>query len=238
MNSAAVGVQGSAPVGQRAETARSLPQVHHSVAAPGPESDVAGWRRMLGFLGPGYLIAVGYMDPGNWATDLAGGSGFGYSLLWIVLLSGADGDVPAGSPRAPRHRHRARPGSGLPRARAAALGHPAVAALRNRDLRDRPRRGDRHGDRAEAAVRPAADARRAGHGVRRPARALAAAARLPPARGVRDRAHRDRRRLHRPPGRDGAAAGGTTSSPGSCRNTRPSPTRTCCTSRSASSVRR
>src|SRR5687767_7161591 len=45
-------------------------------------------RRLLGFLGPGYLIAVGYMDPGNWATDLAGGSGFGYSLLWIVLLSG------------------------------------------------------------------------------------------------------------------------------------------------------
>ena len=47
----------------------------------------SAWR-LLGFLGPGYLIAVGYMDPGNWATDLAGGSGFGYSLLWIVLLSG------------------------------------------------------------------------------------------------------------------------------------------------------
>src|SRR5688572_4237851 len=45
-------------------------------------------RRLLGFLGPGYLIAVGYMDPGNWATDLAGGSSFGYTLLWIVLLSG------------------------------------------------------------------------------------------------------------------------------------------------------
>ena len=44
-------------------------------------------RRLLGFLGPGSLIAVGYMDPGNWATDLAGGSGFGYALLWIVLLS-------------------------------------------------------------------------------------------------------------------------------------------------------
>jgi manganese transport protein len=45
-------------------------------------------RRLFGFLGPGYLIAVGYMDPGNWATDLAGGSSYGYSLLWIVLLSG------------------------------------------------------------------------------------------------------------------------------------------------------
>lgn len=44
-------------------------------------------RRLFGFLGPGYLVAIGYMDPGNWATDLAGGSAYGYSLLWIVLLS-------------------------------------------------------------------------------------------------------------------------------------------------------
>jgi manganese transport protein len=44
-------------------------------------------RRLLGFMGPGYLVAVGYMDPGNWATDLAAGSSFGYSLLWIVMLS-------------------------------------------------------------------------------------------------------------------------------------------------------
>jgi manganese transport protein len=44
-------------------------------------------RRMLGFIGPGYLVAVGYMDPGNWATGLAGGSTFGYSLLWIIMLS-------------------------------------------------------------------------------------------------------------------------------------------------------
>src|ERR1700722_18850843 len=45
------------------------------------------WRKMLAFAGPGYLVAVGYMDPGNWATDLAGGSRFGYSLLCIILLS-------------------------------------------------------------------------------------------------------------------------------------------------------
>jgi manganese transport protein len=45
------------------------------------------WRRLAVFLGPGYLIAVGYIDPGNWATDLAGGSAFGYELLWVVLLS-------------------------------------------------------------------------------------------------------------------------------------------------------
>src|SRR5262245_31894351 len=45
------------------------------------------WRKLLAFSGPGYLVAVGYMDPGNWATDLAGGSAFGYALLSVVLLS-------------------------------------------------------------------------------------------------------------------------------------------------------
>jgi manganese transport protein len=51
-------------------------------------SETGPWiRRLLGFMGPGYLVAVGYMDPGNWATDLAGGSAFGYSLLWVVMLS-------------------------------------------------------------------------------------------------------------------------------------------------------
>jgi len=45
------------------------------------------WRKMLAFSGPGYLVAVGYMDPGNWATDLAGGSAFGYRLLSVILIS-------------------------------------------------------------------------------------------------------------------------------------------------------
>jgi manganese transport protein len=64
--------------------APSLPESHRTVLiAPG-----AGfWRKMLAFSGPGYLVAVGYMDPGNWATDLAGGSGFGYTLLSVILLS-------------------------------------------------------------------------------------------------------------------------------------------------------
>src|SRR4030095_8759705 len=64
--------------------APSLPESHRTVLiAPG-----AGfWRKMLAFSGPGYLVAVGYMDPGNWATDLAGGSGFGYTLLCVILLS-------------------------------------------------------------------------------------------------------------------------------------------------------
>jgi len=46
-----------------------------------------GWRRVLAFFGPAYLVSVGYMDPGNWATDLAGGSKFGYTLLWVLLMS-------------------------------------------------------------------------------------------------------------------------------------------------------
>lgn len=56
-----------------------------SAVFPSPGSH---WlRKLLGFMGPGYLVAIGYIDPGNWATDLAAGSGFGYSLLWIIMLS-------------------------------------------------------------------------------------------------------------------------------------------------------
>jgi len=62
----------------------SLPEVHGSI----PTVGAAGWvRRFLAFAGPGYLVSVGYMDPGNWATDLAGGAKFGYALLWVILLS-------------------------------------------------------------------------------------------------------------------------------------------------------
>ncbi len=62
----------------------SLAEVHRSVKIP----EGAGfWRKMLAFAGPGYLVAVGYMDPGNWATDIAGGSAFGYTLLSVILLS-------------------------------------------------------------------------------------------------------------------------------------------------------
>src|SRR6266576_2867546 len=62
----------------------SLQEVHRSVAVP---KSLSFWRKMLAFSGPGYLVAVGYMDPGNWATDLAGGSQFGYTLLCVILLS-------------------------------------------------------------------------------------------------------------------------------------------------------
>jgi len=62
----------------------SLPEVHGSIAVP----HTAGfWRKMLAFAGPGYLVAVGYMDPGNWATDLAGGAQYGYTLLSVIMIS-------------------------------------------------------------------------------------------------------------------------------------------------------
>ena len=50
-------------------------------------SHASTWRRMLAFGGPAYLVSVGYMDPGNWATDLEGGARFGYQLLWVIVLS-------------------------------------------------------------------------------------------------------------------------------------------------------
>src|SRR5438874_13784493 len=64
--------------------ARSLPEVHGSIAVP---HNAGFWRKMLAFAGPGYLVAVGYMDPGNWATDLAGGARYGYSLLSVIMIS-------------------------------------------------------------------------------------------------------------------------------------------------------
>ena len=63
---------------------RSLPEVHGSVAIP---HDAGFWRKLFAFAGPGYLVAVGYMDPGNWATDLAGGARYGYTLLSVIMLS-------------------------------------------------------------------------------------------------------------------------------------------------------
>jgi manganese transport protein len=62
----------------------SLPEVHSSVRI---SRSPIYWRRLLGFLGPGFLISVGYMDPGNWATDIAGGSQFGYTLLSVIMMS-------------------------------------------------------------------------------------------------------------------------------------------------------
>src|SRR5262245_30796623 len=62
----------------------SLPEVDGSIAGP---QDAGFWRKIFAFAGPGYLVAVGYMDPGNWATDLAGGARYGYTLLSVILVS-------------------------------------------------------------------------------------------------------------------------------------------------------
>lgn len=79
----------SAPTTRVAPTAGgqrvpSLPEVHESIPVP---HHWTFWRKMLAFSGPAYLVSVGYMDPGNWATDIEGGARFGYRLLWVLMLS-------------------------------------------------------------------------------------------------------------------------------------------------------
>src|SRR6478672_5716537 len=69
------------PIGE----ARSLAEVHGSVET----GQVSFWKRMLAFAGPAYLVSVGYMDPGNWATDIEAGARFGYRLLWVLVMSNA-----------------------------------------------------------------------------------------------------------------------------------------------------
>ncbi|MBC8168026.1 MAG: Nramp family divalent metal transporter, partial [Bryobacteraceae bacterium] len=70
------------PNGEPGST-HSLPEVHASVNT----SSISLWKRMFAFAGPAYLVSVGYMDPGNWATDLEGGARFGYQLLWVLVMS-------------------------------------------------------------------------------------------------------------------------------------------------------
>jgi len=69
---------------RRAAAGPSLPEAHRSVTVP---AGAGFWRKLLAFSGPGFLVAVGYMDPGNWATDLAGGAKFGYTLLSVIMIS-------------------------------------------------------------------------------------------------------------------------------------------------------
>lgn len=74
-----------ASAGQSTRQSKSLAEVHASV----PIANLPFWRRVLAFSGPAYLVSVGYMDPGNWATDLEGGARFGYQLLWVLVMSNA-----------------------------------------------------------------------------------------------------------------------------------------------------
>ncbi len=65
-------------------TENSLPEVFSTVQVP---LNGSFWRKLMAFIGPGLLVSVGYMDPGNWATDIAGGAQFGYTLLSVILIS-------------------------------------------------------------------------------------------------------------------------------------------------------
>src|SRR5690349_16450627 len=67
----------------RTTNGKSLSDVHGSINI----GNKTGWRKLFAFMGPAYLVSVGYMDPGNWATDISGGSKFGYALIWVLLMS-------------------------------------------------------------------------------------------------------------------------------------------------------
>ncbi len=71
------------PLSEHSPTTKSLGEVHSTVETQHPKL----WKRIFAFAGPAYLVSVGYMDPGNWATDLEGGSRFGYALIWVILMS-------------------------------------------------------------------------------------------------------------------------------------------------------
>src|SRR5277367_4397828 len=74
----------STPATRHGVSLPSLPEAHRTI----PFASGASWlRKIFAFAGPGYLVAVGYMDPGNWATDIAGGSRFGYTLLSVIIIS-------------------------------------------------------------------------------------------------------------------------------------------------------
>ena len=134
----------------RSQSGTSLPEVHGSILIP---HDAPPWRKILAFAGPGFLVAVGYMDPGNWATDLAGGAQFGYSLLWVIMMSNLMAillqhlciklGVVTGRDLAQACRdHYPRPIVVVP-----------VGPVRAGHRRHRPRRGRRLGDRPAAALR-------------------------------------------------------------------------------------
>jgi manganese transport protein len=69
-----------------AQSHTSLSNIHSTVSIP---QNLKGWRRIFAFFGPAYLVSVGYMDPGNWATDIEGGARFGYTLIWVLVMSNA-----------------------------------------------------------------------------------------------------------------------------------------------------
>src|SRR5919112_633887 len=151
----------------------SLPEVNRSIAVrPG-----STWRRAAAFLGPGYLVAVGYMDPGNWTTSIAGGSKYGYALLSVALISNIMAIVL--------------------QSLCARLG--AMAPRGACHLRHSPRGGDRHGHRPQPPLRHPARDRRDHHGARRVPDPVSSESRLPLGRGLHHHpARRDRGLLRHP----------------------------------------
>ena len=135
------------------------------------------------------------MDPGNWATSLAGGSAFGYTLLSVVVLSSLMAMLLQALQPQARDRQRPRPRPGLPRPLRRPAGIALWALCEIAIVRDRPRRGDRHRDRAQSPVRAAAAARGRADRARRAPDPGPAGARLPLARGVHHRPGRDDRPL-------------------------------------------
>ena len=69
---------------RKEKAANSLNEVFSSIKVP---ANASSWKKFMAYVGPGLLVAVGYMDPGNWATDIAGGAQFGYTLLSVILIS-------------------------------------------------------------------------------------------------------------------------------------------------------
>ncbi len=169
--------------GWRRERGTALDVEVHGSGSPSPRAAPTG-ASAAAFLGLGYLVAVGYMDPGNWATSLAGGSQFGYALLFVALLSNIMAIIlqalcaRLASPRGAISRQACRD--------AFRRRSPVVLWIlgRDRHLRHRPRRGDRHRDRPQPALRHPARDRRHHHRARRFPDPLAAEPRLPLGRGA------------------------------------------------------
>ena len=148
----------------------SLSEVHESVVVPSRGSK---WVRWLAITGPALLVSVGYMDPGNWATDLAGGSQYNYTLIWVLLMSNLMAILLQSLAARLGHRQPARPRPGQPRGIPSGGQHPALHPGRDRHHRHRPGGGLGLGGRPADALRLAADLRRDRDGVRRPAPAPA-----------------------------------------------------------------
>ena len=177
---------------------RQAPAACPRSTAASPSRATAGfWRKLFAFAGPGYLVAVGYMDPGNWATDLAGGARFGYTLLSVIMIS----NLMAILLQALSARLGIATGRDLAQACRDSFSHAghhlSLGRLRNRHRRLRPCRGPRRRHRAQSALRPAPHLGRHAHGPRRAHRALPSAQGLPLRRSARRRPDPPDRRIVR-----------------------------------------